>query len=139
MKKRALKKSKPKPSKDAPQAIPAEAAPPPQVVQISELPPVLTEGPHGEIIAMPHPEQLQIEADGEPNYGDLDQYSGVIKTLRNKRFSYREIAEWLSERGVPVDHNTVYRIHTKNLSDYQAAMEAEEDAREAEEEALRNQ
>ncbi|MFM7101934.1 MAG: hypothetical protein ACKO3N_12270, partial [Verrucomicrobiota bacterium] len=31
-------------------------------------------------------------------------------TLRDKGFSYREIAAWLAGRGVAADHNAVYRV-----------------------------
>lgn len=79
-----------------------------------------------------------MEAEQELNSWDLSQYSEVIGTLRRKRFSYREIAEWLSERGIPVDHNAVYRVYTNSLSVYEAATEEQEVDREAQEEAYRN-
>ena len=41
----------------------------------------------------------------------LRQYVDTIHVLREKGFSYREIAEWLSDRGVDVDHNEVYRTY----------------------------
>jgi len=87
---------------------------------------------------MPPPEELLREAEQEPNYRDLSHYASVIGTLRDKAFSYRDIAEWLSERGVEVDHNAVYRVYTNSLSDYEAALESERIESEAREEALRN-
>lgn len=40
----------------------------------------------------------------------LEQYSHVIAILRDKKkFSFREIADWLDERGIECDHNAVYR------------------------------
>ena len=53
----------------------------------------------------------------EPDYRALDEYSTTIETLREKGFSYREISEWFKERGVDIDHNAVYRIYTKFMSE----------------------
>lgn len=58
--------------------------------------------------------------------------------LREKGFSYREIADWLSDRGVEVDHNAVYRIYTNWLSDHDADLEDRQVAEGAQEEARRN-
>ena len=88
---------------------------------------------------MPPPDALLREAEEEPNYRDLSEYCPVIATLRGKGFSYREIAEWLSERGVELDHNAVYRVYLNSLSKYEAAMEEKEIDEEAQEEAYRNQ
>ena len=65
---------------------------------------------------LPFPEDLLREAEQEPNYQELDEYSDTIETLREKGFSYREIAEWLKKRGVDIDHNAVYRIYTKFMT-----------------------
>ncbi len=88
---------------------------------------------------MPPPEELLREAEEEPNYRDLSHYASVIGTLREKGFSYRDIAEWFSQRGVDVDHNAVYRVYTNSLSDYDAHLESEREDQEAQEEAERNQ
>ena len=65
----------------------------------------------------PTPEGLLVEAEHEIDKKVLDGYGPVIKTLRDqKNFSYREIAEWLTERGIPSDHNSVYRAYMKSLS-----------------------
>jgi len=77
-------------------------------------------------LEMPAPDALLREAEEEPNYRDLNQYCPVIATLLGKGFSYREIAEWLSERGVELDHNSVYRLHTRNMPDLEAKMEDQE-------------
>jgi hypothetical protein len=61
-----------------------------------------------------------------------------IQTLREKGFSYREIADWVSQRGVDVDHNAVYRVYRNSLSDYDAHLEDLQEAEEAQEEAQRN-
>jgi DNA-binding transcriptional MerR regulator len=76
----------------------------------------------------PDPRELLIEAQSELANKDLSQYADVIRTLREKGFSFREIAQWLSKRGVPTDHNGVYRVFTTAL--HPGAMhDAEEQAR----------
>ena len=89
-------------------------------------------------LEMPPPDALLREAEEEPNYRDLNEYCPVIATLRGKGFSYREIAEWLSERGVELDHNAVYRLYTRNMSDHEAKMEDQEADLEAQLEAQRS-
>jgi hypothetical protein len=89
-------------------------------------------------LEMPPPDVLLREAEEEPNYRDLSEYCPVIATLRAKGFSYREIAEWLSERGVELDHNAVYRLFTRNMSDHEAKMEDQEADLEGQLEAQRN-
>ena len=89
-------------------------------------------------LEMPPPDALLREAEEEPNYRDLSEYCPVIATLRGKGFSYREIAEWLSERGVELDHNAVYRLYTRNMPDHEAKMEDQEADLEAQLEGQRN-
>ena len=60
----------------------------------------------------PDPHDLLMEAEEEMANSDLRQYTRVISTLRSKGFSFREIAQWLTKRGVPTDHNGVYRVFT---------------------------
>jgi len=129
MRKEPLKKSKAKPAKrslpgtQTPSApIPASAATEVRLVQLE----------------MPPPDALLREAEEEPNYRDLSEYCPVIATLRGKGFSYREIAEWLSERGVELDHNAVYRLYTRNMSDHEAKMEDQEADLEAKLDGQRN-
>ena len=87
---------------------------------------------------MPPPEVLFQQAEQEPDFRALSAYVDSIRMLRDKGFSYRDIAEWLSERGIEADHNAVYRVYTKSLSDFDAHLEAEREEQEAEEEASRN-
>jgi hypothetical protein len=87
---------------------------------------------------MPDPEVLFRQAEQEPDFRALSAYVDSIRMLRDKGFSYRDIADWLSERGLEVDHNAVYRAYTKNLSDYEAHLEDQREADEAYEEAQRN-
>ncbi len=60
----------------------------------------------------------------------LRDYIETIRTLRqDKRFSFREVAEWLSEHGVPPDHNAVYREYRNWSGDpegYEQEREREE-------------
>ena len=84
------------------------------------------------------PDVMFEEALEETNFHDMNEYSSVIGVLRDKGFSYRDIAEWMTVRGLDVDHNAVYRIYINSLSDYDAAMEAEREDEEAREDALRN-
>jgi hypothetical protein len=51
------------------------------------------------------------EAQQELDKNFLLQYLETMHVLREKGFSYREIASWLAERGVDVDHNEVYRVY----------------------------
>jgi len=87
---------------------------------------------------MPDPEILFRQAEQEPDFQTLSAYVDSIQMLRDKGFSYRDIAHWLSERGVEVDHNAVYRVYTNSLSDNDAYLEDLAVAKEAEEEARRN-
>jgi hypothetical protein len=87
---------------------------------------------------MPDPERLFREAEQEPDVRALCAYVDSIRMLRDKGFSYREIADWLSERGLDVDHNAVYRAYTKSLSDYDRHLDDLQEVEEAREEAFRN-
>ena len=60
------------------------------------------------------PQQLQVEARKEQPRRGLDEYGETIRVLREEKgFSFREIAAWLRERGVNVDHNAVWRTHSR--------------------------
>lgn len=64
----------------------------------------------------PPPEMLYEMAKGEEDRRILDEYIGAIQVLRDeKRFSFREIAEWLSGNGVETDHNAVYRAYLRHV------------------------
>jgi hypothetical protein len=66
---------------------------------------------------MADPQQLQAEARKEPRRRGLDDYRDTIRLLKEEKgFSLREIAAWLQERGVNVDHNAVWRTYSKGLS-----------------------
>jgi hypothetical protein len=129
MQRKPLSKAKAKPAKRSLPATKTSSAPSPAAAA-TEVRVVQLE--------MPPPDALLREAEEEPNYRDLNEYCPVIATLRGKGFSYREIAEWLSERGVELDHNAVYRLYTRNMSDHEAKMEDQEADLEAQLEAQRS-
>ena len=63
---------------------------------------------------MADPRNLAAEAAREPNRRGLEDYSAAILLLKDEKgFSFREIAAWLSDRGVTVDHNSVWRAYSK--------------------------
>jgi hypothetical protein len=63
------------------------------------------------------PEQLRAEAEKEPPRRGLSQYAEAIALLKQEKgFSFREIAAWLRERGLKVDHNAVWRAYSKTIS-----------------------
>jgi len=104
----------------------------------SETPAQVTNSGSTTASSMPPPEWLFREAEQEPDFHSLSHYSDSIRLLRDKGFSYREIAEWLSKRGVHADHNAVYRVHHNNLSDYDSYLEDQREDQEAMDEAERN-
>lgn len=69
----------------------------------------------------PDPCDLLLEAEKETAQSDLKKYTATIATLRKKGFSFRQIAEWLDQRGIPADHNGVYRVYTKHVHPAQVA------------------
>jgi hypothetical protein len=67
----------------------------------------------------------------------LEDYCDAIRILREKKFTFREIAEWLDKNfGIQADHNSVWRAHTKYMDDYKAHMEAKNDEELERDEAL---
>ncbi len=54
------------------------------------------------------------EALDERRKEDLSEYLEVIAVLRGKRRTWREIAQFLRERGVDADHTKVYRFAKAN-------------------------
>src|SRR5258708_3074815 len=67
-------------------------------------------------LEFPPPDYLLEQARSEPNRKLLHDYRETIAGLRDEKgFSFREIAEWLTEHGVPADYNAVYRVYTKGM------------------------
>jgi transposase-like protein len=70
----------------------------------------------------PDPHELLRQAEEEPHQRALQDYGEVISKLKDeKRFTFREIADWLTERGVKTDHNAVWRAYTKHMHPADAA------------------
>jgi hypothetical protein len=56
------------------------------------------------------PAKLLQQAKNEPEKRDLTLYTETVWELKRKGKSYRQIAEFLNERGVLTDHMAVYRL-----------------------------
>jgi hypothetical protein len=78
----------------------------------------------------PCPPHMVLEAAlGELIRRPLAEYADAIQVLRNeKKFTFREIAEWLKDFNVAADHNAVYREYTKLMPERDAEAEAMKDA-----------
>jgi transposase len=85
----------------------------------------------------PDPDALLQEAESENPRRILGQYNTTITVLKeSKKFTFREIAEWLSERGIPCDHNSVYREYIRHMDPVDVAHSTQEDDAIEEEEAI---
>ena len=63
------------------------------------------------------PKQLRAEAEKEPPRHGLSRYADVIALLKQEKgFSFREIADWLQQRGLGVDHNAVWRTYSRTVA-----------------------
>jgi hypothetical protein len=86
---------------------------------------------------LPHPELVARAAAEAAAPRVLEDYNEAISILRDKKFTFREIAEWLTETfGIPADHNSVWRAHTKHMNAYQAHQEVEADEETERDEAM---
>lgn len=96
-----------------------------------------------ELENLPHPEIVARAAAEEAAPRLLEDYMDAITILREKEFTFREIAEWLTKKfNIQADHNSVWRVYTKHMDNYAAHLEAEADEKteqkEAEDEAYAN-
>jgi hypothetical protein len=67
----------------------------------------------------------------------LEDYSDAIEILRDKKFTFREIAKWLGKNfGIQADHNSVWRAFTKYMDNCEAHEEAQADEELEREEAI---
>ena len=94
----------------------------------------LVTGPAGSFCP-PTPNDLLHLAEQEPDQAALRDYFPVIMELREKHFSFREIGDWLTERGIEADYNEVYRVFKKYMGPQDAADEERREQEEAEESA----
>ena len=76
--------------------------------------------PPARVVPLPRPADSKVpandafleEAKKEPTRRLISDHSETITVLRNeKRFTFRAIAEWLTERGIEADHSAVYRTY----------------------------
>ncbi|MBO6574456.1 MAG: hypothetical protein JJ896_03495 [Rhodothermales bacterium] len=54
-------------------------------------------------------EQLLAAAREAPQQNRLDDLAEVVETLRTKGYSWRQVAEFLQERGIQTDHTRLFR------------------------------
>jgi intein-encoded DNA endonuclease-like protein len=62
---------------------------------------------------------LKQQAEGERerrSRSRLEPHREAILTLRKKHWSYRQIAQWLKERGVTISHPAVFHFCERNLA-----------------------
>lgn len=52
---------------------------------------------------------LLAAAKAAPEKQNIEEYREVVNVLREKGFTWREVADFLTERGVSIDHTRLYR------------------------------
>ena len=87
---------------------------------------------------LPDPEEVLRAAENEMPQRVLDDYTEAIHALRDKNFTFREIAEWLKKFGFEVDHNAVYRAYAKTVSDERLEQETRDEERQEQDDAERD-
>jgi hypothetical protein len=65
---------------------------------------------------MASPEDILRAALAAPEKDDMADHLGTVFALRDKKYSWREIAQFLAERGVQTDHTKLLRMYTKHMS-----------------------
>ncbi len=76
------------------------------------------------------PQQLRAEAEQEPRRRGLDDYAETIRLLKDEKdLTFREIAVWLQQHGLNVDHNAVWRTYSKGTLERPARSSREGTAR----------
>ena len=58
-------------------------------------------------------DEILAEAKAAPPKVRLEEYREAVQELREKGFTWREIADFLTQRGVPTDHTRIYRTFGK--------------------------
>ena len=58
-------------------------------------------------------DQIVAAAQAAPEKVRLEEYREAVMTLREKGFTWREVADFLNEQGVKTDHTRVYRTFGK--------------------------
>ena len=62
---------------------------------------------------MANPEKILAAAKAAPTKVNLEEYREAVQELRGKGFTWREIADFLTEQGAQTDHTRVYRTFNK--------------------------
>jgi hypothetical protein len=62
---------------------------------------------------IPDPKDLLAEAEAEFVTPNLSSYSDTIVTLREKGMTWRDVAAWLTQKGIRCTHNEVYYVAKK--------------------------
>ena len=67
-------------------------------------------------LEVPPPNAFLEEARREKKRELLSDHIETINVLRDeKRFTFREIAEWLTKKGIETDHSAVYRAYLASI------------------------
>tara|TARA_B110001469_G_C9561585_1_gene278573 strand:+ start:140 stop:418 length:279 start_codon:yes stop_codon:yes gene_type:complete len=84
-----------------------------------------------------NPNDLLAEAQEVINNGGffLEDYSETMWSLRNAGWSFRKIAEWMTNKDIECTHNQVYYVLSKDTTLQQDAEELDVDFRDEEIEA----
>jgi transposase len=53
------------------------------------------------------------DAKKQPSKIHLEDYREIIEVLRDKGYTWREVATFLNDRDVQVDHTTIYKMMRK--------------------------
>jgi hypothetical protein len=102
-----------------PTQVPTEPAAPKPAAESVSLDPERDEivcDERGDNYLRKTPKGMLEEAEAAADQRELADYRNTISLLRQKGFSFREIGEFLSKRGVFADHNAVYRVYTKFMT-----------------------
>ena len=67
-------------------------------------------------VRMPNPRDILGDALRLPDKDELSPHLPTICALRDKGYSWRDIADFLRERGVETEHTKVFRLYTKHRS-----------------------
>ncbi len=60
------------------------------------------------------PKEILAEAKAAASKTRIEEYREAVQTLREKGYTWREIADFLRARGVVTDHTRIYRTFGKN-------------------------
>lgn len=75
---------------------------------------------------IPQPAQLLLAAQQESVKFNVEDYWQTILVLRQKHYSWRDIAAWFKREGLPCDHTRIYRFGQKCVALQVATMPEEE-------------